>query len=110
MLFQLKLDFFARVQKKAVWWLLKIHNIKKLENLSKQFGITPVFAAIICIAGNKTIHLFMVPISKIHNILPKVKNGYSLRFGKKRIGELLQNGNVDYSSWENEEIGAKDFA
>jgi predicted membrane-bound dolichyl-phosphate-mannose-protein mannosyltransferase len=34
--------------------------IKKLEDFSKQFGITPVFATIIYIAGNKTIHLFMV--------------------------------------------------
>jgi hypothetical protein len=84
--------------------------IKKLENFSQQFGMTPVFAQVICIADEKIIHLFMMPISKIHNILPKVKHGYSLRFGKKRIGELPQNGNVDYSSWENEEIGAKDFA
>ena len=105
-----KTRLFREGSKESLMMVVEDTHIKKLENFSKQFGITPVFAAVICIAGNKTIHLFMMPVSKIHNILPKVKNGHSLRFGKKRIGELLQNDNVDHSSWENEEIGAKDFA
>jgi len=105
-----KTRLFRGGSKESRMVVVKDTHIKKLENFSEQFGMAPVFAQVICIADEKAIHLFVIPISKIHNILLKVKHGYGLRFGKGRIGELLQNGNVDYSSWKNEEIGSKDFA
>ena len=84
-------------------------HIKRLEGFSKQFGMIPVFAQVICIADEKVIHLFMMSVSKIRNVLPRTAHGYSLRFGKKRSDILIENNDVDYSCWKDERIGSKDF-
>ncbi len=82
-------------------------GLEKLKNFSKQFGMEPLFAQVICIADDQAIHLFMFRVGHMEQILPKVKNGLSIRFGDKRIDELIRN--CDYSSWKNERIGTYDF-
>jgi hypothetical protein len=84
-------------------------GIKKLENFSEQFERKPVFAQVICFADEKIIHLLMIRTSDIKNVLPEIKNGYSIRFGNKNFNQLIQNPKIDYSSWKNEQIGSYDL-
>jgi len=85
-------------------------DIKKLETFSSQFNMMPLFAQVVSIADERTIHLFIISVENIKRILPEIKNGHSLRFGPKPIHESINNDRVDYSVWENETIGNRDFA
>ena len=89
---------------------ISYNDIEKLETFSRQFDMMPLFAQVVSIADEKTIHLFIISVENIKRILPKIKNGYSLRFGPKAIHELINNDRVDYSLWKNETIGNRDFA
>ena len=88
---------------------ISYNNIEKLETFSRQFNMIPLFAQVVSIADERTIHLFIISVEDIKRILRKREHGYSLRFGPKRIHELINSDRVDYSVWENETIGNKDF-
>lgn len=105
-----KTRLFREGSKESRMVVVEDKHIKKLEYFSKQFGLISLFAQVICIADEKLIHLFTIPVSKISDILPKTKHGYSLKFGKKKIYELVNNNDVDYSVWKDENIGDKEFA
>lgn len=52
----------------------------------------------------------MLRVEDLEKDLPKIKHGFSIRFAPKRINKLIENPNIDYSCWKNEEIGIYDFA
>jgi hypothetical protein len=89
--------------------VISYEHINKLETFSRQFSMIPLFAQVVSIADERKIHLFITSVEYIKNILPKRKHGYSLRFGRNRIRELINNNKVDYSVWENKIIGNRDF-
>jgi Holliday junction resolvase len=84
--------------------------LDKLQNFAQQFGMDPVFAQVVCLADDRIIHLFMIRVEEIPQVLPKVGNGYSIRFSNKRIKDLTNNDLVDYCCWKDENIGGYDFA
>ena len=104
-----KFRLFHEGSKESLMVTISYNNIEKLEIFSRQFGMIPMFAQAVSIADERKIHLFIIPVEDVKKILPRSKHGYSLRFGRKRLNELINNDRVDYSVWENETIGNKDF-
>jgi Holliday junction resolvase len=104
-----KTRLFRHKSKESHMVVAESSNIKKLLNFSEQFGMEPIFAQVICIADAQVIHLFMFRVNDISKSLPKVKNGFSIRFGGKNISKLIQDSSIDYSFWKEEKIGTFDF-
>ena len=69
----------------------------------------PLFALVVCIANENTIHLIISRTDELRKNLPKVKFGYSLRFTKTMREKLINMPFIDYSRWANEKLGDKDF-
>jgi len=104
-----KTRLFRPGSSESLMTVVEFSALEKLQYFAEQFGMEPVFAQVVCLAGDHTIHLFMLRTSDIPTILAKVQHGYSTRFSKKRIKELTQSAMVDYSSWSDENIGEHDF-
>jgi Holliday junction resolvase len=79
-------------------------NIKKLKFFSEQFGMSPVFAQIICHSKINTIHLFMIRVSDIEANMKKSDLGYSLYFSLRKIDATKSILGMKYSCWSNELI------
>jgi hypothetical protein len=62
-------------------------------------------AQVVCLADDGLIHLFLFRAGKIGDVLPLVKNGYSIRFGPRRVQALSRHPGVDYSCWREELVG-----
>jgi len=104
-----KFRLFREGSKESRMTTIPYKNIEKLETFSRQFGMIPMFAQVVSIADERKIYLFIISVEDVKKILPKGKHGYRLRFGRKRLNELINNDRVDYSVWENETIGNRDF-
>jgi Holliday junction resolvase len=100
-----KTRLFRPKSKESHMVAVESSNIEKLKYFSNQFNMEPVFAQVICLADNGVIHLFMFREKDMEKVLPKIKNGFSIRFSYKNINKLKDNSFIDYSCWENERIG-----
>lgn len=78
-------------------------NIVKLKFFSEQFGMSPVFAQVVCHSKTNSIHLFMVRVADIEANMKKVQHGYSLSFGPRGIGAIKAIPGIKYS-WSGESI------
>ncbi len=79
-------------------------NIMKLKFFSKQFGMSPVFAQVICHSKTNSIHLFMIKVSDIETNMIKAQHGYSLSFGSRGIEVAKTIPGMKYSCWSGESI------
>ena len=61
--------------------------------------MVPLLAQVISLADEGIIHLFVFRAEKLDEVLPIVKNGYSIRFGSRHIEALSRHPAVDYSCW-----------
>jgi len=104
-----KTRLFRHGSKESRMMPVEKSHLKKLEHFATQFGMTGIFAQIVCLADDQTIHMFMMKSQCIPKILGKTKTGYSILFGNNRIKHLIDHPLVDYCRWENEMIGTSDF-
>ena len=83
-------------------------NLNKLKIFAKTFNLECLFAQVICHADTKNIYVFLMSVNDLEtsHILPRIKDGYSLKFGNN-IEEL--NKKIDVSSWKDETIGNLDW-
>lgn len=79
-------------------------NISKLKFFSEQFGMSPVFAQVVCHSKTNSIHLFMIKISDIEKGMKKAQHGYSLSFGSRGIEAAKSILGMKYSCWTGESI------
>lgn len=79
-------------------------NIEKLKFFSAQFGMTPVFAQVVCHSKTNSIHLFMIRVSDIEAHMKKAQHGYSLSFGSRGIEAAKAIVGMKYSCWTGELI------
>ena len=89
--------------------VIEYEHIQKLEHFANRFGLEAVFAHVVCIADDNTIHLFMLRVVDIKQYLDRVGHGFRLRFGEKHLKDTIALPYVDYSSWSNEIVGDKLF-
>ena len=104
-----KTRLFRKNSKESRMVVISSDHLEKLEVFSQQFGMQSIFAQLICLADDTTIHLFMLRSSRIPDVFDKVKHGYSLKFSSKHIDVLINNEHIDYSCWNDELIGRYDF-
>lgn len=100
---------FPRTSKESLNFVATYSDIEKLKFFSKQFGMKPVFAWVLALESENTIHLLMASVESIEGHLPKVQHGYSFRFSRSGRSQLLNHEFIDYSSWTDERIGKHDF-
>ncbi|MEA2054145.1 MAG: hypothetical protein U9O96_03365 [Candidatus Thermoplasmatota archaeon] len=55
---------------------ISYNDIEKLETFSRQFDMIPLFAQVVSIADERTIHLFIISVENIKRVLPKRVHGY----------------------------------
>lgn len=79
-------------------------NLEKLQFFSDQFGMSPVFAQVICHSKTNSIHLFMIKVADIEANMKKAQHGYSLSFGPKGILAAKAIPGMRYSCWSGEDI------
>ncbi len=79
-------------------------NINKLKFFSEQFGMSPVYAQVICHSKTNCIHLFMIRVSDIEENMKKAQHGYSLSFGSRGIDAARKITGMRYSCWTGEMI------
>lgn len=104
-----KTRLFRSGSKESLDFQAEYHHFDKLDHFASQFGMVPMFALVICIADENTIHLLLAQVKDIRNGLPKGKHGYSFRFAKLTRQKLFEQPFIDYSCWTGEIIGGKDF-
>lgn len=89
--------------------VIESDHLRKLGVFAERFAMVPVLAQVVCLADDKLIHLFLFRAEQIGRILPVVENGYSIRFGPRRIEALSGHPSVDYSCWREELVGGSWF-
>jgi Holliday junction resolvase len=94
-----KFRLFRKGSKESRMITVNNDDIEKLENFSKQFGMIPVFAQAVSIVDDEKIHLFIISVEDLKNMLKPTKKGYSLRFGRKNILNLINDNRVEYCLW-----------
>ncbi|MEM9051883.1 MAG: hypothetical protein AAGC47_07530 [Bacteroidota bacterium] len=104
-----KTRLFRNGSRESLAFVAEDQHLKKLEYFANQFGMTPMFALIICIADEDSIHLLLAKSEDIQNGLPKVRHGYAFRFAKSKRQQLIEQQFIDYSCWTGEVIGNKNF-
>ena len=105
-----KTRLFRENSTESLVFVVDEQHLKKLEHFAIQFGnMIPLFALVVCIANENTIHLIISRTDELRKNLPKVKFGYSLRFTKTMREKLINMPFIDYSCWANEKLGDKDF-
>ena len=87
--------------------VIAFDHLEKLEHFANRFKLEPVFAHVVSIVDDKTIHLFILRVADIKKHLDKVDRGYRLRFGEKHLAQTVALPYVDYSLWRDETIGVK---
>jgi hypothetical protein len=87
--------------------VIQYDHIEKLEHFADRFKLEAVFAHVVSIVDDKTIHLFMLRVADIKKQLDKVGHGYRLRFGNNHLSKTIALPYVDYSVWRDETIGAR---
>jgi hypothetical protein len=85
--------------------VIEAHHLRKLEVFAQRFTMIPLLAQVVCLADDAAIHLFVLRARELAEVLPAVKNGFSIRFGAQHLAALSQHTRVDYSCWR-EELGA----
>lgn len=106
-----KTRMFKSKSKESLNFVATKDHLDKLDYFAKQFGnMTPLFALAVSIVDENAIHLIISKTDDIRKNLPDVKNGYSFRFAKSTRQKLITEPFIDYSCWEKEIIGNKEFA
>ena len=104
-----KTRMFKHGSKESLVFVVEDQHLKKLDHFARQFGMTPLFALVLCLADERNIHLVLARAEDVRENLPKVKHGYSLRFSKSSRRKLFEQSFIDYSCWADETIGEMDF-
>ncbi len=104
-----KTRLFKSGSKESLAFVVEELHLGKLDHFASQFGMVSMFALVVCIADENTIHLLLVRADDIRAELPRVKHGYACRFAKSTRKHLFEKPFIDYSCWTNEVIGTKDF-
>ncbi len=105
-----KTRVFKKGSKESLVFVVEESHIEKLEKFAALFGMTAIFALLVCLSDEQMIHLMIVPVSKLKEKLPSVKHGYSIRFSPKTRNNLLvEYPFIDYSCWKEVKLGDKDF-
>jgi hypothetical protein len=89
--------------------VIESDHLRKPAVFAERWAMVPLLAQVVCLADAGLIHLFMFQIEKIGDVLPLVKNGYSIRFGPRRVQILACHPAVDYSCWREELVGGTWF-
>jgi len=86
--------------------VIRSDHIEKLEHFAKRFELQPVFAHVVSIPDDRTIHLFILRVGNIKRYLDKAVHGYCLRFSEHHLTQTITLPYVDYSFWRDETIGS----
>jgi hypothetical protein len=79
-------------------------NLEKLRGFAERFALEPVFAQVICHDKSAQILVFMIREADIADTLAKVKHGFSLPFGEKKLPEVLKNDAIRFSRWTRAQV------
>ncbi len=104
-----KTRVYKKNSKEGLAFLVEFDHIKKLENFARQFKLNAIFAQVLCLTGEDTMHLIMMSVAKLKKTLRKAQDGYAYSFGPKQRDSFLALPFVDYSCWNQQKIGKKDF-
>ena len=75
-------------------------HLSKLRDFARRFDMQPMFAQVVSIADEKTIHLFLLSADDIPWLLGRpTSTGYRLRFARKHLSELIAHPQVHHSEW-----------
>jgi len=86
---------------------IKYAHIEQLEYFAMRFNLEPVYIHLACIDDDRMIHLFMLRIVDVKQYLDRVEKGHRLRFEPHHIEQTKALPFLDYSSWNDEQIGNK---
>jgi hypothetical protein len=89
--------------------VIESDHLRKLGVFAERFAMVPLLAQVVCLADDGLIHLFLFRARQLGEVLPTVKNGYSIRFGTQRVGYLSCHPAVDYSYWREELVAGSWF-
>jgi hypothetical protein len=85
--------------------VIESDHLAKLAVFAERFAMVPLLAQVVCLADEGLIHLFLFQAAKLADVLPAVQNGYSIRFGPRRVEALARHPAVEYSCWREELVG-----
>jgi hypothetical protein len=79
-------------------------HLDKLRVFAERFAMVPLLAQVVCLADDARIYLFVFRAAQLVGVLPKVQDGYSIRFGPGRLEALASHPAVDYSCWHEDPV------
>ncbi len=94
-----KARLFRHGSKESRVTVVEWEPLRKLQVFAQRFQMVPLMAQVVCLADDAMIHLFLFHAAQLRDVLPVVKNGFSIRFGAQHIETLARNPAVDYSCW-----------
>lgn len=89
--------------------VIEADHLRKLGVFAERFGMVPLLAQAVCLADDGAIHLFLFRARQLGEVLPAVKNGFSIRFGPGNLAALAGHPAVDYSCWREELVAGSWF-
>ncbi len=104
-----KTRLFRESTNEGLAFVIEEEHLNKLDYFAGQFAMIPMFASVICLADENSIHMILTRSDNIRKNFPKVKHGFSYSFAKSKRRKLIEDRFIDYSCWANETIGAMDF-
>lgn len=88
----------------------KLH-LAKLHSFATRFDMRPLFAQVVCLADEKIIQVFVLPVDRIADLLRPARHGFALRCQRKKdIDRFASMPDVIYARWREETLGSADFA
>jgi Holliday junction resolvase len=97
-----KARLFRPGSKESRVTVIEKEHLRKLGVFADRFGMDPLLAQVVCLADDARIHLFLFRVEQLGDVLPAVKNGFSIRFGRANLAALIAHPAVEYSCWREE--------
>jgi len=84
--------------------VIESSNLGKLRGFAARFELEPVFAQVVCHEKSSQILVFMLREADIAHVLARVKHGFGLPFGEKKLAGILKNEAISFSRWTQEQV------
>ena len=80
-------------------YVIEQGHVDKVKLFAQRYAMTALLAHVVCLADEKRVHLFVLPIADIQSVARPCKWGYHIRYGPKHLQTLCLHPKVDYSGW-----------
>ena len=99
-----KTRLFREASTESKMLVIEETGLQRLCSFAAQFAMTPMIAYVVCLSADKKIHLFFSSVAHVRSRFKKAKLGYSLYFSDSNIQQHIDDPEVAYACWREENL------